>query len=510
MAEHDVGDEQPPHEARSLRGTTFRGARFALAGYVLSNGIMFGIYLVLARLISPAGFGQYAAASIIVGVSSLFAEGGMMSAIIQRPDRVEEAASTAFYSLLLGGTLLSLAALAASPVLGLFFRNLHVTGMAAALSAGMLLRSLTVVPDALLQRRFSFARRVAVDPLSSLAFAVASIIACAYGAGAWGLVAGSYASLITQVILAWAFVRFRPRRRLASIGMWRELTSFGRHVMGSEVLLRIGTQLDALSLGRFAGAAPLGQYRNGLRLAQQPGNTFVSVAAYVLLPALARMAHDAQRLAWAAQRVLRMVAVAAIPVSFSLLPLGEPAAILLLGHTWREAGHVIAALFPIIWAGSTISACSEMFKAVGRPQILVHLWLVSFCSLLILMPVTAITLGAVGVAAGVSASQMLTAIYSLWRVSPLIEMSWRALGRALAAPAIAGAAMALAMFGFSAAVDPLAHAPVVKFALTGVELVVGAVLYCSVLLLLDGPRRRSTLQFVAALRARRGTLARAR
>ena len=509
MDDRDVADEQGQQPAPSLRRTTFRGAKLGFAGYALSNGITFGAYLVLARLITPEDFGRYAAASVVVGIGALFAESGMMSAIIQRHDRVEEAASTAFFSLALSGVLLTLAALALAPVLGAFFASSNITSLAAALSGLMLLRALTIVPDALLQRRFSFARRVAVDPLGAACFAAASIIACTNGAGAWGLVAGAYASMLIQVVSAWAFARFRPQLRLASIAMWRELAAFARHVLSSEILLRVGGQLDTLTLGKFAGAAPLGQYRNGLRLAQQPANTFVSVAAYVLLPALARMAHDAKRLASAAERILRVVAVAATPVSFALLPLGEPGAVLLLGPSWRQAGHVIAALFPIVWAVSTSSACSEVFKAVGQPRILVSTWLVNLCAMAVLMPLTAATLGAVGVAAGVSASQLLAAVYALWRVTPIIGTDARGLARAIAGPVVAGSVMAIAMFAFGAATDPLDHALAVAWLLTGVEVLVGAVAYAIALLAVDRTRRRAAGASLSSLRARRGSVARA-
>lgn len=507
MADSLDGDPEPTSSEppSSLRRTTVRGAQLAFAGYVLSQGIMFGIFVVLARLVTPRDFGRYAAASVVVGVGTLFAESGMMSALIQREGRMDEAASTAFFSLLIGGTLLSLAALASAPLLGVIFAGDHITGLAAALSAGMLLRALTVVPDALLQRRFSFARRVAVDPLGSAAFAVASIIPAAYGAGAWALIAGSYASLIAQVISSWGFARFRPRRKLASIAMWRELASFARHVLGSEVLNRVASQLDAVMLGRFAGAAPLGQYRNGLRLAQQPFEALVSVGAYVLLPALARMAGERERLAAAARGVLRIVTAVMLPISVSLLVLGEPAAVLLLGHHWRQAGHVIAALCGLIWAGSMISVCSEVFKAVGRPQNLVRMWFVSLCSLAVLVTVTAITLGPVGVGAAVSATQLLTAAYALSMAAPLIDLSWRQLAADIAAPAAASTIAVLAMLAFNVGLDPLGHAALGKWALTVAEVLLGAGAYGAVLLALDRSRRGATRDYLVRLRARRSS-----
>lgn len=499
MDERDVGGEQVPE---SLRRTTFRGAKLGFAGYVLSNAITFGAYIVLARLITPSDFGRYAAASVLVGIGALFAESGMMSAIIQRSDRVQEAAATAFYALLVSGVLLTLVTAALAPALGAFFATSNITGLAAALSGLMLLRALTIVPDALLQRRFSFARRVAVDPLGAAMFAAASITACANGAGPWGLVAGAYASMLAQVTFAWAFARFRPHPKLASIAMWRELTAFARHVLGSEILARVANQLDTLMLGKFSGSAPLGQYRNGLRLAQQPANTFISVAAYVLLPALARIAHERERLASVGQRILNLVAVGAIPISFALLPLGEPAAILLLGHRWRTAGHVIAALFPIVWAGSTISACSEIFKAVARPRLLMEMWFVNLCAMVVLMPLTAAVFGAVGVAAGVSASQLVTMAYALQRVSPLIAIGARDVAHAITGPIAAGALMAGAMLAFGAATDPLTHPTATAWLLTLVQVLVGVVSYALVLLAIDGPRRHAARTALGTLKAR--------
>jgi len=197
VAEPGIGGQghPKPPPPPSLRRITVRGAKLAFSGYILSQLGLFGVYVVLARLISPREFGVYAAASVVTGVGSLFAESGMMSALIRRADRIDEAASTAFYSLLLGGVLLSASALALAPAVGLFFGSARVEALSAALSGLLLLRALTVVPDALLQRRFSYARRVAVDPLGALAFAAASIISCANGAGGWGLVAGAYASM---------------------------------------------------------------------------------------------------------------------------------------------------------------------------------------------------------------------------------------------------------------------------------------------------------------------------
>ena len=54
-------------------------------------------------------------------------------------------------------------------------------------AGALVLHSLTNVPDALMQRRFDFRRRLIIDPAMTLAFAVVAVGAAAAGLGVWAL-----------------------------------------------------------------------------------------------------------------------------------------------------------------------------------------------------------------------------------------------------------------------------------------------------------------------------------
>ncbi len=428
----------------------------------------------------------------------------MMAALINRRDRIEEAASTAFFSLLVSGLLLFAGMLALSPLLGLFFGSPRVAEISAALSGWLFLQAVTIVPDALLQRRLSFARRVAVDPIAASAFGLVSIVACARGAGVWGLVAGAYASMLAQVVSSWAFARARPRWHLASIAMWRELVAFARPVVGSEVLRRMAGQLDAIMLGRFSGAASLGQYRNGLRLAQAPENAFVNVGAYVLLPILARLGRHPERFADAARHVFRVLAAAVVPISFATVPLGVPLAVLVLGSRWRPAGHAIAGLSGVLLGSAIISVSSEIFKAIGRPKLLVRTHAVNLLMTATVVTAGAILFGLIGVAVAVSVSQVVTALYAFGLVTKLIDISWPELGKELAGPALAACAMLAAMVSFADVLRPLSHGEAIALALTAAQVVTGSLVYLAVLMTVDRRRRREARRTLTGLRAQHG------
>ncbi len=489
---HDAGKQDEADftaEAPPLRRIAERGTRLALVGWGASQGLTFAAYIVLARLASPRDFGQFAAATVVVGVGSLLGESGMMAALINRRDRIDEAASTAFFSLSAGGLLLTLGALALAPLVGLYYGSSRVGLLSAALSASVLIRMLTIVPDSLLQRRMSFARRVAVDPLGSVAFAAVAIVLCARGAGAWGLLAGTYASLLIQFASAWGFARKRPRWGEASMEMWRELSSFGRPVLGSEMLRFVASQLDAITLGRVSGVGALGQYRNGLKLAGQPANAFVDVGAYVLLPLLARMSGQAERLTFAVKRVFGLTAAIAIPISVAMIPLGVPIAVLSLGHRWRPAGHVIAGLSFMLLGIATSSVAVEAIKAIGRPQLLVRTSTVYLILTAVCVTGGAFSFGATGVAIGISLSACLSAVYNLRVLTGQLDLSRRELLGGCAGPAVAAAAMLVAMLLFGAATDPASQSELAGIAETCAEAALGLIAYLAVLLSVDRPRR---------------------
>ena len=195
-----------------LTTVVVRGAGITGAGVLLTQVITFASYVVLARLAGPAVFGTFAAAWTLIGFSTIFVESGMSAALIQRKDRLEEAAATAVVSTLAAGLGLSALALVLSPVLGLYFGSREVGVIAAALAGLLFIHAASVVPDALLRRRFSIVRFGVIDPINALAYGVTAAVTLAAGLGVWGLVIATYASAILRVSVAWllAAVASRP------------------------------------------------------------------------------------------------------------------------------------------------------------------------------------------------------------------------------------------------------------------------------------------------------------
>src|SRR5215217_4226692 len=89
-----TGDETAPRNERrdavgtpALGSAVLRGGSFAALSLFSRQIISFVGFIILARLAAPETFGEYSAASILIGWSALFTEAGMQAAVVQREDR---------------------------------------------------------------------------------------------------------------------------------------------------------------------------------------------------------------------------------------------------------------------------------------------------------------------------------------------------------------------------------------------------------------------------------------
>jgi O-antigen/teichoic acid export membrane protein len=492
-------DDKAP---RHLTGAVLRGVGLAGGGYAASQVINLGIYLVLARLATPQDFGRLAAGSVLVQAGIWFADSGLSAAVIQRRDRVEEAASTAVIATMVGGVAFGLAALAVSPLIGLLFKSHEVTLVAAAASGWILIRAPAAIPDAIMQRRFSFMRRAVVDPLGIVTFGAVAISTTAAGLGVWGLVLGNYAQFAMMSLSSWVLVRWRPNLRLASFGMWRELVGFGRHVMASGLIARATGAATTGMIGRFFGTSVLGQFRYGTRIVQGPLGALISVGSYVLFPALSRISADPVRFARGFLRAIRMTCLAAVPASLLLLPLGTPLAVVMFGEQWRVAGHLVSAMFALPATRAFVSFAREAFKATGRSALLTRLQVVSGV-LTIGLTLAFVPLGAVWVGAGLSISSLVLAAYALRAVSPVTGLPARTMLREVWPSVAAGVPMAAGLFLVELWANADGHGTALGVALLAGELALGAALYLAVLLIVAPGSARELFDMGRSLRTRR-------
>ena len=455
-----------------------RGVGFAGSGYLLSRVITLISFVVLARLITPEELGQYTAGSILVGIGLLLAGGGMVAALIHRRDRLDEAASTATVATTLAGALAALLGLAVSPLIGLFFGSDTVTAVAAACSGILFIQAARSVPNAILQRQFSFLRRLVVEPAAAVAFGVVAIVATSSGLGVWGLVAGQYASSLVDLALSWGLVRWRPRLRQVSFSMWRELIEYGRHVLAGSAVRRLGDRVPILVAGGMLSTSAVGQLQYANRIVTTPYALLVAGISYVIFPAFSRISSDPARFKPAFLRSLRWATLVAMPIGLILAPLGEPLAILAFGERWREAGEVTAAVCLFIPAQTIAAVTGEGFKGIGLPAQRTRVNLIGVITGAAAMLALTPAFGLYGVGAGISIDALAGAAAAVALAVRMMDMPLRPILRSILPQAAAALIMIAILFPLeNLVVDAASHGTLLGLLLLTAEGALGFGIY---------------------------------
>ena len=129
-----------------------RGAIATSTSQAVKLLVQFGSVIILARLLDPRDFGIFAMVTPIIGFASMFQDFGLTQAMVTARDLSQGQAATMFrINLVLSAMIAALLALTA-PLVGLFYDESAVIGIAMAMAFQIVLTGCTASHLALLSR----------------------------------------------------------------------------------------------------------------------------------------------------------------------------------------------------------------------------------------------------------------------------------------------------------------------------------------------------------------------
>ena len=216
---------------------------------------------VLARLLTPADYGVYTIAAVIVSLTQTLRDFGSIGYILQERDLTPARVRTVYGVSLLIGCVAAACVVAASDAIAEFYQNGSVR-IVLLISFRQLLvllpyGSLILV---LLRREMRFDTLLRVNFVSVLANCAVAIILAALGFRAVSLAWGSVAGYVATCIMGICTRGSRPYRLSPGLSEWRRVVSFGTIATASVVVSSIGEEAPDLIVGRFLGVDALGLY----------------------------------------------------------------------------------------------------------------------------------------------------------------------------------------------------------------------------------------------------------
>jgi O-antigen/teichoic acid export membrane protein len=440
----------PPVADDGLSGRVVSGARWIALLRIGTMATTWVTAIALARLLQPSQYGLVGMAMVLVSILTVFQESGLHAALIQRRERVQEAVDTAAAYAPIVGLVLGCALLAAAPLAGLFFHRGEVTNLVRALSVVFVLRGVSQVPIAVVQKELRFRAFAVVSVTGSLVQTGVAIALAASGAGAWSAIGGLIAFEAWCALLMWPICPLRPRPLRASLRVLRELLAYGRNMVGVNINLMIYSYVDIAVIGRFLGPASLGAYTIGYQTGKQPVANVTYASNQLIFPAYAKLQSEPERFRRAYLRSLRFITALSVPIGFGLAAVSDEFVRVVYGNRWSDAVPVLAIMALMGLVLSVTATMGEVLKATNRPGLFFRLSLLETV-LVVAGVLSAYRFGIAAVAAAVAGSVTLTGLLVTRFVARILDIRAGEWLRTLVPPTAAGLVMVAGILATRAA-----------------------------------------------------------
>jgi PST family polysaccharide transporter len=385
-------------------------AQFVRAAFTLLMAV------ILSRLLDAEQFGIVAMVAPVTALIMLLQNLGLDQAIIQAPSVNRRELSGVFWFNL--GLTLFLAALFAcfAPLVGKFYGEARATQFAFASALSIVLAGPALVHMALLNRQMRFGAVAWVMISHSASQFAITILAAYHMKSFWAIWIGSTAAAAIQLVALWWVQGWRPQRRIQIAGAKRFL-GFGGHLTGFNLANFLARNFDNVLIGRFGGAASLGNYDRAYKLMLFPLQNINEPVSRVILPILARLRSEPAKYRRAFLLTLRSVVLFTMPAVAVVGALSERLVFALLGDGWELAGQIFQLLAVTALIQPFLSALGWLFVSMQRGRELL-IWGLLASTVIVCGFIVGIADGAIGVARWYAISNFLLMI-------PLIAWSSR-------------------------------------------------------------------------------------
>ena len=380
--------------------------------------------VILTRLLSPNDYGLAAVVLTVYELVALFTRNGISAKVVQASEaEVAVVAQTAYWlTWIVCGALLVIQLLIAAPIAWLY----HDSRLAlpiALMGLIYLATPLCIIQCAFMQREGRLGRIALAGGLQVTVDNILTAGLAALGLGMWAIVLPKLLVapiwvVVTRTGHAWRpVVSWQSARALTG---WRDIARFSRSVIGVELMTTIQANVDNLLVGYFLGIEALGVYYFAFNAGLGITLGLVNAFAVAVYPHLCQVRSDGAKLAARFRDSLRTLGTIVVPLvllQVALAPIYVP---IVFGHKWTAAIPVLMIICLSALPRPFASTCSQLLKAVGRPDIELR-WQAALTVILVAGLVAGTAGGIVGVALAVLAVQgtVLTA-YCLRAPRPFI------------------------------------------------------------------------------------------
>lgn len=358
--------------ADSVRSKLLHGVAWNFTEKILVKAVSFVISIILARLLAPSDYGLTGMLAVFLSVSSVFIEGGLAKALIQRQDCQDIDYSTAFVTNVSMSLVIYAVLFFAAPLIADFYDEPLLVSLTRAMALTIVLGSFNIVQRAKLMANVDFKSLAQINVLSIIVTGAIGITMAYLGYGVWALVGQAIGSTLFLIFIFPFYSKWKPSLRFSKESFSR-LFGFGSKLMITGVYSVIFNNIATICIGKAYKSQQLGYYTRATQFPDLISFTVNDVLGTVTFPVLSELQNDKDRLVAVYRKSLLATALVIFPVMVLCALLAYPLVLILLTEKWVPC-VVLMQWLCLARIFTPLSALNmNILNAVGRSDLFMKL-----------------------------------------------------------------------------------------------------------------------------------------
>ncbi|MDY0133177.1 MAG: lipopolysaccharide biosynthesis protein [Desulforegulaceae bacterium] len=324
----------------------------------------FAYIATMARLLSKNDFGLMAMAGSFIGIGTIFSEGGMGAALIQRKNITQKHMNAALQGGFVIGFAIFIMLFFSANIIALFFNQPQLEFLIKVIGVNVVLHSISGISISLLEKEFQFKYTASITMVTSVIGYTVGILCGYHNLGVWSLVV---ASLTTTLLSTIAFFSFAPIKFSFKLHVkeWKELFSFGFGIILLKINNYMGNEGIILVLGKIFTPGLLGVFERAFRIKTLPSMYLGNILDKIMFPAMSEIQDEHDRLFRIYQNSLGVVNSVLMPLAVFLVFFSKEVVLIILGNNWLEAVFPLQIMFIVLPFSSSSRMADSVIRAKG-------------------------------------------------------------------------------------------------------------------------------------------------
>ena len=348
-----------------LRERVLSAGLILMAGMAVAKLLDLVGMLLVARMVSPEGFGIVATCLITYQFVAVITQMNTSDALIQRETLEERDLDRAFSLNMVRGLIIYIVLLISSLPISWMIDNPDVIPVLSVMGLGQVLFGLRNPKLVEFKRKVRPLRPALTELIGKTVGFIALAIVAYVTQSYWAIVVGMVFGQLVSVVISYLFAPYRPRLEFRGIG-W--LLSFSIWFNLNSIANAINAQFDRFYTGYALDEVALGIYTLATSIGTQLIWALAAPLMNALFAGLALVKSEPEKLKNAYLLGQQVIFISMIPIGVGLALIAKPLTLFLLGEEWLAVAPVIAIIAPATALFMLAVGPHSLALAKGRPD----------------------------------------------------------------------------------------------------------------------------------------------